>query len=768
MGDNDINEDLDGKERPFYVLALISILKVIFLIYDVIVFVPFKIFADPSEKLTMSQRLKARPIGNDDPRSAWRHVSTINGELAISTFDCCRTIADQWNEAVRKFQRSDCFGTREVLSISKEKKTSGKIFEKVILISKPAQNFVHRWSKGKKSITKDHVRRTEELQWEMGEYHWKSFEEVDKRTNLVASGLSSLGLDKNDKVVLFAETREEWMTTAIGCFKSCFPVVTVYATLGEEAVEFAVKEVSAKVVITSENLLPKVEEAIKHGLDIYTVIYFESPDPDSAVHYTSEEAHVLSFSQLLKMGKPDPVNTKCLPEDLAVIMYTSGTTGNPKGVMITHENIVAAVAGQGDAIPIRHHDTYIGYLPLAHILEVCAELVTLTKGVRIGYSSAQTLFDRAPKIKKGCRGDCYALKPTLMACVPVSFAKCFRVCLFYVLTIQNCTYSARTFSSEASIEDPIMQARKIRACYERKRARYEEGYSSFILNRLVFNRIGKLLGGHIRCVLSGGAPLSPETQRFMNICFCCPVVQGYGLTETCGGGTLADVHDLSTGTVGPPLTCCEILLEEWAEAGYSPDNGAPQGEILIGGKNVALGYFKNEEKTKEDFVYRNNKRYFATGDVGEFRADGSLRIIDRKKDLLKLSHGEYISLAKVETNIQTYHGVDMVCIYADSTKDYLVALIVPEHKFLKKLGEEVGIRSDNVEELCREKKVVDAVLKQIQSYLSGKLQRVEIPKKIYLCAEQWTSASGMVTEALKLKRMTIEKAFRKQIDEMCS
>ncbi|KAK6765024.1 hypothetical protein RB195_025093 [Necator americanus] len=269
MGDNDINEDLDGKERPFYVLALISILKVIFLIYDVIVFVPFKIFADPSEKLTMSQRLKARPIGNDDPRSAWRHVSTINGELAISTFDCCRTIADQWNEAVRKFQRSDCFGTREVLSISKEKKTSGKIFEK----------------------------------WEMGEYHWKSFEEVDKRTNLVASGLSSLGLDKNDKVVLFAETREEWMTTAIGCFKSCFPVVTVYATLGEEAVEFAVKEVSAKVVITSENLLPKVEEAIKHGLDIYTVIYFESPDPNSAVYYTSEEAHVLSFSQLLNMGK---------------------------------------------------------------------------------------------------------------------------------------------------------------------------------------------------------------------------------------------------------------------------------------------------------------------------------------------------------------------------------------------------------------------------------------------------------------------------------
>ncbi|KAK6041098.1 CoA ligase 4 domain protein [Cooperia oncophora] len=305
-----------------------------------------------------------------------------------------------------------------------------------------------------------------------------------------------------------------------------------------------------------------------------------------------------------------------------------------------------------------------------------------------------------------------------------------------------------------------------RACYERKRARYEEGYTSFILNKLVFNRIGSLLGGHIRCVLSGGAPLSPETQRFMNICFCCPVVQGYGLTETCGAGTLADTHDLSTGTVGPPLTSTEILLEEWAEAGYSPHNEKPQGEILIGGKCVAIGYYNNPEKTKEDFVERNGKRYFATGDIGEFREDGSLRIIDRKKDLLKLAHGEYISLGKVETNIQTGHGIDTVCVHGDSSKDYLIALVVPDHKYLRKKAEEIGISDDDIESLCKNKDMVNAVLKDIQSHVNGKLQRVEIPTKILLCPEPWTPASGMVTEALKLKRKVIEKAFRKEIDEL--
>ena len=195
-------------------------------------------------------------------------------------------------------------------------------------------------------------------------------------------------------------------------------------------------------------------------------------------------------------------------------------------------------------------------------------------------------------------------------------------------------------------DEGMLQRELFRICYERKRARYEEGYSSLVMNKIAFDKIRRQLGGRLRFILSGGAPLNEETQRFMNICFCCPVVQGYGLTETCGGASLADEHDLSTGSVGPPLRCCEILLREWKEGGYSPKNEVPQGEVLVHGANVALGYYKNEEKTQEDFIVVNGKRCFATGDIGEFRTDGSLRIIDRKKDLIKLGHGEYISLGR--------------------------------------------------------------------------------------------------------------------------
>lgn len=713
--DNGVSEELKNG-RPLHISVIIFLLKILFFIYDMIVYIPFKLFADPSQKLSMSQRVKAAPVKPGDPTSPWRHTDVKGGQLEVHAFDGCSTLAEQWNEAVRRFSDFDCLGTREVLSIVKEKQKNGKIFEK----------------------------------WEMGNYHWRSFRTVDERVNMVASALISLGCKKNDKIVIFAETREEWLTTALACFKACLPVVTVYATLGQEAVEYALKEVDAKTVFTSENLLPKVQKAIQDGVNVNTIVYFSSPDPASSTKYDNENVQVHTFDQLLTMGNPKPLQPRCTPEDIAVIMYTSGTTGNPKGVMISHENIVAAVAGQIHLIPTLPGDTYIGYLPLAHILEVCAETVAYTRGVRIGYSSAQTLFDRAPKIKKGTKGDCFVLKPTIMACVPAIMDRIHKA------VIEEVNSNSQLFRE------------MFRACYERKRARYEEGYTSFILNKLVFNRIGKMLGGNIRCVLSGGAPLSPETQRFMNICFCCPVVQGYGLTETCGGGTLGDTYDLSTGSVGPPLTCCEILLEEWKEAGYSPKNEKPQGEILIGGKNVGVGYYNNPEKTKEDFVIRNGKRYFATGDIGEFREDGCLRIIDRKKDLLKLAHGEYISLGNVETHIQTGHGIDSVCVYGDSTKDYLVALIVPDHKYLRNKAEELGVSNGDFESLCTNKEIVASVLKDIQSHVAGRLEKVEVPRKIYLCSEPWTPTTGLVTEALKLKRKTIEKAFRKQLDEMYS
>uniref|UniRef100_A0A0K0EST5 long-chain-fatty-acid--CoA ligase n=1 Tax=Strongyloides stercoralis TaxID=6248 RepID=A0A0K0EST5_STRER len=711
------------KHRPQYLNIVSVFFKVFFFFYDIISYIPFQIFANPEKKLQLSERTKAVRIDENDPTSPFRHVDSID-KLQTELFDNCPTLGHIWNKYCELYEELPCFGTREIITTENEKQADGRMFQKA----------------------------------ELGYYEWMSFGEVDEKITNLANALALLDLPPKTHVVIFAETRAEWMITAQACFRSGYPVITVYATLGEEAVTYAIKESEGRVLFTTSAHLDLIKRIVRDIDSVEHVIYFEdrfSPsinDPKKQetikeLKNTFKRCDLWDDFEEMGNGMKRELE-KVKGDDVCMIMYTSGTTGNPKGVVLSHKNIIAAVAGQSSVIPIKSTDTYIGYLPLAHILEVCAELVVLSKGCRIGYSSAQTLFDRAPKIKKGTKGDTSVLRPTLMACVPAVMDRIFKA-----------------VTDEVSNGSMIFRE-LFRICYERRRSRYEDGYSSFIMNKLAFNKIKKLLGGKLRVVLSGGAPLNAETQRFMNICFCCPVVQGYGLTETCGGATLADIHDLSTGSVGPPLRCCEIMLREWTEANYSPLNNPPQGEILIHGSNVCEGYYKNPEKTKEEFVIINNKRYFCTGDIGEIRNDGSIKIIDRKKDLIKLSHGEYISLGKVETSLLTNSKIDNICVYGNSHASYLIALVVPNEKNIMKLAEENDITGKSFKEICSDKTVNKILLKEIQDSVKGVLTRVEIPAKIYLCHEAWTPSSGLLTEALKLKRKVIENYYKKEIESL--
>ncbi|KAI6214736.1 AMP-binding domain-containing protein [Aphelenchoides besseyi] len=713
-GNRRLEEELIEQSRPIHIIALHIFLQAFFAVYDAIVFIPFKIFADPEKKRERSDRVKAQPAVEGDPASGWRHVDTIGRDLIANVYPNCVTLGDIWDRNVREFSTLPCMGTRQLVE-----------GEEV--------------QKGWKNVLGTHIRR---LSFRHVRRCRRACEVCDRRFEDVRyeKGRSRSHLCRNSRRL---------------DANSLSPFTRPW---GEDGVAYALKECDAKAIFTTRNLLPKIAKVLESSSSTHTVIYYQELHrrTDDDGYATAEHNEIFrklnkrleSFDTLLNVGAASRVMVNApAPDDLAMIMYTSGTTGNPKGVMLSHRNIIAAISGQGTILSVSQDDTFIGYLPLAHILEVCAELVIFSKGACIGYSSAQTLFDRAPKIKKGTKGDCAVLKPTLIACVPAVMDRIFKA-----------------VTDEVKSKSPLFRE-IFRICYERKRTRYEEGYVSLVMNKLAFNRIGKLLGGNLRYVLSGGAALNPETQRFMNICFCCPVVQGYGLTETCGGATLADEFDLSTGSVGPPLRCCEIRLREWAEANYSPNNEVPQGEILINGDNVALGYYKNEEKTNEDFIKLDGKRYFATGDIGEFRSDGSLRIIDRKKDLIKLAHGEYVSLAKAETTLLTNPNVDNICVYGDQHRDYLIALVVPNQKNVEKMAHDNGI-AGSWEEMCKNKKLAQIVCKELTSFVAGKLNKQEIPQKCVLCHEPWTPASGLLTEALKLKRKQIEKAFEAEIKSL--
>ncbi|XP_014462726.2 long-chain-fatty-acid--CoA ligase 4 isoform X3 [Alligator mississippiensis] len=666
----------------------------------------------------MAKRLKAKPT-SDKPGSPYRSVTHLES-LATIDFPGADTLDKLFEHAITKYGKKDCLGTREILSEENEMQPNGKVFKKLIL----------------------------------GNYQWLNYEEVHQRVKHFGSGLAALGLKPKSTIAVFCETRAEWMIAAQSCFQHGFPLVTLYATLGEEAVTYGLNECETSYLITSAELLEsKLKTALSEIPRLKHIIYVDKKTISKSEYPEGLEIH--SMETVEELGaKPENIGipiTRPIPTDLALVMYTSGSTGLPKGVMMMHKNLIAGMTGQCERIPgLGSKDTYIGYLPLAHVLELTAELSCVAYGCRIGYSSPLTLSDQSSKIKKGSKGDCTVLKPTLMAAVPEIMDRIYKNVMSKVQEM-NC-----------------FQKTLFKIGYDYKQEQIKRGYDAPLCNLLLFKKVKALLGGNVRMMLSGGAPLSPQTQRFMNICFCCPVGQGYGLTETCGAGTITEVADYSTGRVGAPLICCEIKLRDWQEGGYTfRDKPNPRGEIIIGGPNVSLGYFKNDEKTTEDFsVDENGQRWFCTGDIGEFHSDGCLQIIDRKKDLVKLQAGEYVSLAKVEAALKNCPLIDNICAYAKSDQSYVISFVVPNQKKLTALAAQKSVSGSWID-ICNNPIMEAEILKEIKEVANKmKLERFEIPIKVRLSPEPWTPETGLVTDAFKLKRKELKNHYLNDIERM--
>jgi len=385
------------------------------------------------------------------------------------------------------------------------------------------------------------------------------------------------------------------------------------------------------------------------------------------------------FDALIAAGKANEADmSKCLPkaDDLAFIMYTSGSTGLPKGVMLTHKNFIALVAsilGQGVLKPYPG-DVFIAFLPWAHILELMVETVCLVSGTAIAYAHARTATPASPYVRPGNEknADLIETRPTHMVMVPS------------LLELIKTSLTTKLNKLEGFSGSMARAAVKKAQGLETDEGVFMDMLMCCGLKHVALGKIRAGLGlDRLKMIASGGAPLAPQTQDFIRAVLA-PVAQGYGATETTGCSTVQECAaadgrpaDESSGAVGAIQPCCEVKLVSVPDMGYLVTDSPPRGEILIAGNNVSQrGYFKMEEKSREDFPrHADGKIWFHTGDVGLMTEQGTLRIIDRKKDLIKLSGGEYVSLGKVENALKQVAGIGAVVVFALSDKDHCVAVV---------------------------------------------------------------------------------------------
>merc|ERR1712012_307890 len=453
----------------------------------------------------------------------------------------------------------------------------------------------------------------------------------------------------------------------------------------------------------------------------------------------------IRFEEVVIKGDVSMVTRKSCPpgpDDIAIVMYTSGSTGQPKGVMLSHHNLTCAMGSLSNIADFKPEtDRYIGFLPLAHVLELLAESSCLFYGIKIGYSSSLTLTTKSSKVAIGSKGDANVLQPTLMCCVPLILERIYKSMV-------------DTMKRQGWFVEELFH---YLVAYKMKWQ--DRGFDTPFLNKTLFRKIRYFLGGRVRLMLSGGAPLAPDTHSLTRTCLCVPLMQGYGLTETTACATVMSPQDRTTGRAGAPLMNVRIKIVNWEEGNYLiTDKPYPRGEIHVGGRHVAMGYYLNEEKTKEEFYEEDDIRWFRTGDIGQVEADGVIRIIDRKKDLVKLQHGEYISYGKIEAILKTSPMVENICMYADPNQNFTVAVVIPSTSELSTISPLPAYEAIELKE------VQDAVVKNLEKYgMKMGLLRTECPQRVFLTLDEWTPDTGLVTAAFKIRRRFIVQKYEKEI-----
>ncbi|XP_028774782.1 long chain acyl-CoA synthetase 4 [Neltuma alba] len=589
--------------------------------------------------------------------------------------------------------------------------------------------------------------RREIIDGKPGKYKWQSYEEIYDLVMKVGNSIRSCGYGQGVKCGIYGANCPEWIISMEALNAHGLYCVPLYDTLGAGAIEFIICHAEISITFVEEKKIPELLKAFPTAAKyLRTIVSFGKVTAEQKQQAEQFGLAIYSWDEFLQVGHDQsfdlPVKNR---SDICTIMYTSGTTGDPKGVLISNENIITFLAGVKRLLErvnerLTEKDVYISYLPLAHIFDRVIEELFIWHGGSIGFWRGD------PKLLIEDIGE---LKPSIFCAVP---------------RVLERVHSGLTQKISAG---GFLKQTLFNFAYSYKLNNLKKGLKNQdaapLFDKFVFNKVKQGLGGNVRLILSGGAPLSTHVETFLRVVSCAHVIQGYGLTETLGGSFVSLPNETAMlGTVGPPVPNIDVCLQSVPEMGYDALASTPRGEVCLKGKTVFSGYYKREDLTNEVLI----DGWFHTGDIGEWQPDGSLKIIDRKKNIFKLSQGEYVAVENLENIYSQVSAVESIWVYGNSFESFLVAIVNPKKEALEGWAEENGITKD-FNSLCEDSRAKSFILEELTKIAKEKkLKGFEFIRAVHLDPVPFDMERDLITPTYKKKRPQMLKYYQNIIDNM--
>ncbi|XP_009477144.1 long-chain-fatty-acid--CoA ligase 5 isoform X2 [Pelecanus crispus] len=577
-------------------------------------------------------------------------------------------------------------------------------------------------------------------------YQWLTYKQVLDRAQYLGSGLLQKGCkpSSNQFIGIFAQNRPEWIISEYACYTYSMVAVPLYDTLGPEAIVYIVNKADINIVICDK---PQKAQVLLENCEqektpcLKTIILMDLFDEELKDRGAKVGVEILALQEVEELGRNNiskPVPPK--PEDLCIVCFTSGTTGNPKGAMLTHQNVVANAAAflrsTENAVECTTSDITISYLPLAHMFERVVQTVVYSCGAKVGFFQGDI---------KLLTDDMKTLKPTLFPVVPRLLNRIYdKIQSRAKSPVKRCLLKFAVMMKMAEIKQGIIQ-------------------NDSIWDRLIFKKVQETMGGRVRIMVTGAAPISPSVLIFLRAALGCQIFEAYGQTECSAGCTFSMPGDWTTGHVGAPLACNIIKLDDVEEMNYFSSNN--EGEVCIKGPNVFKGYLKDPEKTAEAI---DKDGWLHTGDIGKWLPNGTLKIIDRKKNIFKLAQGEYIAPEKIENVYIRSAPVAQVFVHGESLRSFLIGIVVPDPETLPEFAAKLGVKG-SYEDVCKNPVMKKAILEDmVRLGKEAGLKSFEQVRDLYIHTEMFSVENGLLTPTLKAKRTELVKLFQKQIETLYS